>query len=61
MTDKELLDALLRDEIKSLTLAEIINRNISIEELAEIKGAAGIGLELDMYWKPRPLKDCRND
>lgn len=32
---------------------------ISLEELANIKGKTGIGIELDMHWTPRPLGECK--
>lgn len=31
----------------------------SIEELEGIKGPAGLTIERDLYWKPKPLKECR--
>ena len=31
----------------------------SIEELEKIKGPGGLTIERDLYWKPKPLKDCR--
>jgi len=31
----------------------------SIEELEGIKGPGGLTIERDLYWKPKPLKECR--
>ena len=31
----------------------------SIEELEKIKGPGGLTIERDLYWKPKPLKECR--
>ena len=31
----------------------------SIEELEAIRGPGGLTIERDLYWKPRPLKECR--
>ena len=31
---------------------------VDLEELANQHGAFGIGIEIDMHWLPRPLKDC---
>ena len=31
---------------------------IDLAELANVKGATGIGLELDMHWLPRTLAEC---
>jgi hypothetical protein len=30
----------------------------SIEELEKIKGPGGLTIERDLYWKPKPLKEC---
>lgn len=30
----------------------------SLNELANVKGKMGIGIELDMHWTPRPLSEC---
>ncbi len=31
----------------------------SLEELEAIRGPGGITIERDLYWKSRPLKECR--
>ena len=31
----------------------------SIDELNAIRGPAGLTIERDLYWTPRPLKECR--
>lgn len=31
----------------------------SLEELEGIKGPAGLKIERDLHWKPRPLRECR--
>ena len=31
---------------------------IDLESLANTKGRLGIGIEIDMYWTPRPLREC---
>lgn len=31
---------------------------VSLEELANVRGAFGIGIEIDMHWTPRPLAEC---
>lgn len=31
----------------------------SIEELEKIEGPGGLTIERDLYWKPKPLKECR--
>lgn len=31
----------------------------SIDELEEIRGPGGLTIERDLYWKPKPLKECR--
>lgn len=31
----------------------------SIEELERIRGPGGLTIERDLYWKPKPLKECR--
>lgn len=31
----------------------------SLDELQAISGPGGLSIERDLYWKPRPLKDCR--
>jgi len=31
----------------------------SLVELEEIRGPAGLRIERDLHWKPRPLKECR--
>lgn len=30
-----------------------------LDELAAIRGPGGLRIERDLYWKPRPLKECR--
>ena len=30
-----------------------------LDELEEIRGPGGLTIERDLYWKPRPLKECR--
>jgi len=32
---------------------------VSLAELASIQGALGIGLEIDVFFKPRPLREIR--
>ena len=32
---------------------------VDLRELAEIRGRFGIGIELDMHWKPRTLREVR--
>ena len=31
----------------------------SLDEMEEIRGPGGLTIERDLYWKPRPLKECR--
>jgi hypothetical protein len=31
----------------------------SVDELEAIRGPGGLTIERDLYWKPRPLKECR--
>ena len=31
----------------------------SLSEIESIRGAFGLGIERDMHWTPRPLKDCK--
>ena len=31
----------------------------SLDELEEIRGPGGLIIERDLYWKPKPLKECR--
>jgi hypothetical protein len=31
----------------------------SLDELQAIKGPAGLKIERDLFWTPRPLKECR--
>jgi hypothetical protein len=31
----------------------------SISELEEIRGPGGLRIERDLYWRPRPLRECR--
>jgi hypothetical protein len=31
----------------------------SLDEMEEIRGPAGLTIERDLHWKPRPLKECR--
>jgi Protein of unknown function (DUF2958) len=31
----------------------------SLDELQGIRGPGGLTIERDLYWKPRPLKECR--
>jgi hypothetical protein len=31
----------------------------SLNELEAIRGPGGLRIERDLYWKPRPLKECR--
>ncbi len=31
----------------------------SVDELEAIRGPAGLTIERDLYWSPRPLKECR--
>jgi len=31
----------------------------SLDELYAIRGPGGLRIERDLYWKPRPLKECR--
>lgn len=33
---------------------------VSLPELATVRGRLGIGIEIDMHWKPRPLNDCHD-
>ena len=32
---------------------------MDLRELANVEGWRRIGLELDMHWTPRPLRDCK--
>lgn len=31
----------------------------SVDELEEIRGPGGLRIERDLYWTPKPLKECR--
>jgi hypothetical protein len=31
----------------------------SLDEFEEIRGPGGLTIERDLYWKPKPLKECR--
>jgi hypothetical protein len=31
----------------------------SLDEIEEIRGPGGLTIERDLYWKPKPLKECR--
>lgn len=31
----------------------------ALDELEAIRGPGGLGIERDLYWTPKPLKDCR--
>ena len=31
----------------------------SVDEIEAIRGPAGLTVERDLYWSPRPLKECR--
>lgn len=31
----------------------------SLKELQSVRGQFGLGIERDMHWTPRPLKDCK--
>lgn len=31
----------------------------SVDELEEIRGPGGLTIERDLYWKAKPLKECR--
>ena len=31
----------------------------SLSELQSVRGPLGIGIEHDLYWKPRPLRECK--
>lgn len=31
----------------------------ALDELEEIRGPGGLRIERDLYWTPRPLKECR--
>ena len=31
----------------------------SLDDLEAIRGPAGITIERDLHWKPKPLKECR--
>ena len=31
----------------------------SLDELASVKNRFGLGIERDLHWKARPLKECR--
>lgn len=33
--------------------------NFSLDELASVTGPMGLRIERDLYWSPRPLKECR--
>jgi len=33
--------------------------NFSLDELQAIRGPGGLAIERDLYWMPRPLKECR--
>jgi len=33
--------------------------NFSLDELRAVRGPAGLAIERDLYWRPRPLKECR--
>ncbi len=33
--------------------------NFSLDEMEAIRGPAGLTIERDLYWTPRPLKECR--
>lgn len=32
---------------------------VSIPELQEFRGRFGLGIERDIHWTPRPLRECR--
>lgn len=32
--------------------------NFSLAELESVKGPGGLKIERDLYWTPKPLKDC---
>jgi len=32
--------------------------NFSLDELQTIRGPGGLRIERDLYWSPKPLKDC---
>lgn len=43
-------------------IANITDREFGyfmLSELSEFKGPFGLNIERDIYWTPRPLKDCR--
>lgn len=31
----------------------------SLSELQSVRGPLGLGIERDLYWKPRPLRECK--
>ena len=31
----------------------------SVDELEAIRGPGGLTIERDLYWKPKPLRECR--
>lgn len=33
--------------------------NFSLDELEAIRGPGGLRIERDLYWTPKPLKECR--
>lgn len=33
--------------------------NFSLDELEAIRGPGGLRIERDLYWTPRPLRECR--
>ncbi len=33
--------------------------NFSLDELEGIRGPGGLRIERDLYWTPRPLRECR--
>ena len=32
---------------------------VMLSELEQVKGALGLGVERDLYWKPKPLSQCK--
>jgi len=32
---------------------------VLLSQLEQVKGALGLGIERDLYWKPKPLSQCK--
>lgn len=33
--------------------------SFSLDELESVRGPMGLGIERDLYWTPKPLKECK--